>query len=331
MNGGGRAVRIERHQRSTRSDWLGSSIAVTAQRLWFAVLALAAVSVGCTAIAPPGPQASMPTIGSSSRPEPVIEPDLPPSPPVVMRADLAAHQRVMRADGSEFTMRYSSAVFDPRWLDLQFSAGWEHEEQANADTEALLFFTGPTYERQPGRHELGIALHGDLLLGNGEWRAGNNAAAAQRAYLAITSAGELEFGYGRLLPEQRHHYRIFIGGLHALINTTQAAPETYKGVYSRLSLADVRIIYAGRADGQLELIETADGLHVDDLRAFAAQQGYVAVYLPDHASKSRFIVPGIKLWSEQQALWVSGGDLSITPLPFMLKAQPTSAWFSAPP
>ena len=86
-----------------------------------------------------------------------------------------------------------------------------------------------------------------------------------------------------------------------------------------------------RADGQLELIETADGLHVDDLRAFAAQQGYVAVYLPDHASKSRFIIPGIKLWSEDQALWVSGGDLSITPLPFMLKAVPTPAWLSASP
>ena len=304
---------------------------MTAHRFWLAVLALAAASAGLMALHGLQLPHSKPAMEPAANPQPPVPQKLPSQPTVVMRADLEAQQRVMRADGSEFTLHYSSAVLDPRWLDLMFSEGWEHEEQANVDPDALLFFTGPTYERQPGRNDLGIALHGDLLLANGEWRAGNNAAASQRAYMAITSGGELEFGYGRLLPEQRHRYRVFIGGLHALINTIEEAPPAYKGVYRTLSLADVRILYAGRADGQLELIETADGLHVDDLRAFAAQQGYVAVYLPDHASKSRFIVPGIKLWSEDQALWVSGGDLSITPLPFMLKAVPTPAWLSASP
>ena len=36
------------------------------------------------------------------------------------------------------------------------------------------------------------------MLANGQWDAGNRAAARQRAYWAITTGGELEFGYGRL-------------------------------------------------------------------------------------------------------------------------------------
>ena len=266
--------------------------------------------------------------------EPIWPRLVPPpllAPAAVMAFEPEASERVLRPDGSEFTLRYSRVVLEPAWLDLEFSSGWEHEPRANTDSSALLFFTGPTYERQPRRNELGIALHGDLLLANGEWRAGNQAAARQRAFMAITHAGELQFGYGRLTPQNRHQYRLFVGGLHALTNTVLASPASYSGVYERLSMADVRILYAWRPDERLELIETADGVHAQDLLAFAAQRRFKAVYLPDHASKSRFIVPGRKLWSEEQALWVSGGDLSITPLPFMLKAVPTTAWQEARP
>ena len=81
---------------------------------------------------------SKPAMEPAANPQPPVPQKLPPQPTVVMRADLEAQQRVMRADGSEFTLHYSSAVLDPRWLDLMFSEGWEHEEQANVDPDALL-------------------------------------------------------------------------------------------------------------------------------------------------------------------------------------------------
>ena len=47
------------------------------------------------------------------------------------------------------------------------------------------------------------------MLANGHWDAGNRAAARQRAYWAITTGGELEFGYGRLPDEADGRYRVF--------------------------------------------------------------------------------------------------------------------------
>ena len=123
--------------------------------------------------------------------------------------------RLLRPSGREITVRYAAVVADPQWVDVAFYGGWERELEANEDSSALAFVTGPTYERQQGFNDLGIALHGDLVLANGQWDAGNRAAARQRAYWAITTGGELEFGYGRLPAEADGRYRVFVGGLHA--------------------------------------------------------------------------------------------------------------------
>ena len=230
--------------------------------------------------------------------------------------------RLTRSDGSEILLEYCSSILDPRWIDLEFFGGWNREDEANVDPDALLFFSGPTFEKEAGRGEFDMALHGDLLMSNGLWPAGNRAAARGRAHIAIKHDGELVFGYGELNPERMSRYRLFVGGLHALSNSQQSPPESYTGVYGTMKLADVRIIYALRADGDLEIIETADGVHFDDLRRFVDQRRFVAAYLPDHASKSRLIVPGVRRWSEEQAVWVSGGKPSITQLPFMLRVLP---------
>ena len=42
--------------------------------------------------------------------------------------------------------------------------------EANDDTDALLFTSGPTFARGQGNGELGMRLHGDLMMANGTWR-----------------------------------------------------------------------------------------------------------------------------------------------------------------
>ena len=271
-------------------------------------------------------QAELPAVISDMLAEP--EPPPPPPPP---REDLVRFHPdrnldLLRPDGTNVSIGYHSAVVDPRWIDVEFFGGWNREMDANEDTDALLFTSGPTFARGRGNGELGMRLHGDLMLANGTWRAGNLTAARERAWMGITRDGALEFGYGPLTPELEQNLRMFIGGLHAFTNTTRVAPETYEGVYGEMHLADVRIVYGLRADGKLELVETADGVHFRDLKHFVEQKGFLAAYLPDHASKSRLIIPGTRPWSQEQAVWVSGGKPSITQMPFLLRVTPTREW-----
>ncbi|RPG11163.1 MAG: hypothetical protein CBE01_002135 [Planctomycetaceae bacterium TMED241] len=271
-------------------------------------------------------QAELPAVISDMLAEP--EPPPPPPPP---REDLVRFHPdrnldLLRPDGTSVSIGYHSAVVDPRWIDVEFFGGWNREMDANEDTDALLFTSGPTFARGRGNGELGMRLHGDLMLANGTWRAGNLTAARERAWMGITRDGALEFGYGPLTPELEQNLRMFIGGLHAFTNTTRVAPETYEGVYGEMHLADVRIVYGLRADGKLELVETADGVHFRDLKHFVEQKGFLAAYLPDHASKSRLIIPGTRPWSQEQAVWVSGGKPSITQMPFLLRVTPTREW-----
>ena len=276
-------------------------------------------------------QTPLPTVISTILSEP--EPPPPPPPP---RADLMRFHpdrtlELLRPDGSSVSIGYHSAVLDPLWINVEFFGGWNREMEANNDSDALLFTSGPTFARGRGNGELGMRLHGDLMLANGTWRSGNLTAARERAWMGITHDGALEFGYGPLTPELEQQLRLFIGGLHAFTNTTRDAPETYEGVYGEMRLADVRIVYGLRADGKLELVETADGVHFQDLKHFVEQKGFLAAYLPDHASKSRLIIPGTRPWSEEQAVWVSGGKPSITQMPFLLRVTPTREWVDRQP
>ena len=271
-------------------------------------------------------QAELPAVIGEMLAEP--EPPRPPPPPreELVRFHPDRSLELLRPDGTSVSIGYHSAVVDPRWIDVEFFGGWNREMDANDDTDALLFTSGPTFARGRGNGELGMRLHGDLMLANGTWRAGNLTAARERAWMGITRDGALEFGYGPLTPELEQDLRMFIGGLHAFTNTTRVAPETYEGVYGEMHLADVRIVYGLRVDGKLELVETADGVHFRDLKHFVEQKGFLAAYLPDHASKSRLIIPGTRPWSQEQAVWVSGGKPSITQMPFLLRVTPTREW-----
>ena len=273
-----------------------------------------------------------------SRPEPIsrLVPDVEPPPPPPARDRLTRFLpdqtlNVLRSDGTSINIGYTSVVVDPRWTTVEFFGGWNRELDANDDEEALLFTSGPTFAHGSGNGDLAMRLHGDLMLANGLWPADNRAAAAERAWVGISRAGELEYGYGSLTAELEERLRVFIGGLHAFTNTTQEAPASYAGVYGEMRLADVRIVYGIRPDGQLEIVETADGVLFSDLKIFVKYKGFLASFLPDHASKSRLIVPGKRPWSHEHAVWVSGGRPSITQMPFLLKIRPSQDWYDRQP
>ena len=277
-------------------------------------------------------KAAGPLPQSISRLVPQIEPPLPPpARDQLTRFRLTQTLDLLRSDGTRISIGFTSVIVDPRWTTFEFFAGWNRELEANVDKEALLFTSGPTFARGSGIGNLDMRLHGDLMLANGLWPAGNRAAAAGRAWVGISHSGDLEFGYGPLTSELEKRLRVFIGGLHAFTNTTQEAPETYSGVYGEMRLADVRIVYGIRPDGQLELVETADGVLFSDLKNFVSSKGFLASFLPDHASKSRLIVPGKRPWSYEHAVWVSGGKPSITQMPFLLKIRPSQEWYDRQP
>ncbi len=269
---------------------------------------------------------------SISRLAPQIEPPIPPPARDQLTRFLPNQTLdVHRSDGTSISIGYTSVIVDPRWTTIEFFGGWNREMEANIDEEALLFTSGPTFARASSNGGLAMRLHGDLMLANGLWPSDNRAAAAERAWVGISRAGELEYGYGSLTAEHEERLRVFIGGLHAFTNTTQEAPPSYAGVYGEMRLADVRIVYGIRPDGQLELVETADGVLFSDLKTFVVDKGFLASFLPDHASKSRLIVPGKRPWSHEHAVWVSGGKPSITQMPFLLKIRPSQDWYERQP
>ena len=142
---------------------------------------------------------------------------------------------------------------------------------------------------------------GDLKLGDRIWRGPNRSAARQRAFLGIRYDGRVDFGFGELTPEREKLYDTFIGGLHSIYNDLEPEPPDYKGAYSismgqqiRYFLPRIRVIYGLRGDGRVAMLMSRDGLTLEQTKALARERGFVAAYMPDHASKSRFIIPGVK-------------------------------------
>ena len=235
------------------------------------------------------------------------------------------------ADGVPFRYQPDASVyaldFDPREVQLQLFEGWDREQEAFADRQALAFISGPMYERhvdEKGR-EITVPL-GDLKLGDRIWRGRNRTAARQRAFVGIRRDGGVEFGYGELTADRARRFDSFIGGLHSVYNDLEQPPAAYKGAYSismgqqiRYFLPRIRMVIGLRPDGRLEVLMSRDGLTLEQTRSLARQRGLRAAYLPDHASKSRFIIPGLKGFSATDANWISGGATSFVHVPYLLR------------
>lgn len=236
-----------------------------------------------------------------------------------------------RADGQPFRYLANDSVyaldFDPRKVQLQLFEGWDREQAAFADRQALAFFSGPMYERHvdEGGREITVPL-GDIKLGSQIWSGRNRTAARQRAFVGVRRDGGVEFGYGELTAERARRFDTFIGGLHSVYNDLEQPPATYRGAYSismgqqiRYLLPRIRMVIGLRPDGRLEVLMSRDGLTLEQTRSLARQRGLRAAYLPDHASKSRFIIPGQKGFSTADANWISGGATSFVHVPYMLR------------
>ncbi len=253
-----------------------------------------------------------------------IAPPLPePSPP--------AEQQQPAASGEAFRYLPDDEVyaldFDPRQVQLDLLEGWDREQDAYDDSAALAYVSGPMYERHvnDSGQEITVPL-GDLKLGARVWRGRNRTAARQRAFIGIRRDGQVDFGYGELTPERAAQYDTFVGGLHSIYNDLEAPPSSYRGAYSismgqqiRYYLPRIRMVMGLRADGRLEVLMSRDGLTLEQTKALARKRGLQAAYLPDHASKSRLIIPGVKGFSEADANWISGGATSFVHVPYMLR------------
>ena len=250
----------------------------------------------------------------------------PPLPEQRRRGDLD-----LPADGLAFRYRPNDEVYaldmDPRKVRIDLLEGWDREQDAFRDSAALAYVSGPMYERHvnaSGR-EITVPL-GDLKLGSRIWRGRNRTAARQRAFIGIRHDGRVDFGYGELTPERAALYDTFIGGLHSVYNDLESPPPEYRGAYSismgqqiRYYLPRIRMVMGLRGDGRLEVLMSRDGLTLEQTKALARERGLRTAYLPDHASKSRFIIPGVKGFNQEDANWISGGATSFVHVPYMLR------------
>ena len=217
--------------------------------------------------------------------------------------------------------------FDPRKVRLGLLEGWDREQDAYEDSAALAYVSGPMYERHidNGGQEITVPL-GDLKFGQKVWQGRNRTASRQRAFVGIKRDGGVDFGYGELTAERAEIYDMFVGGLHSVYNDLNEPPDSYKGAYSismgqriRYYLPRIRMIYGLRSDGRLEMLMSRDGLTLEQTRELARRRGLVAAYMPDHASKSRLIIPGVKGFTEEDANWISGGATSFVHVPYLLR------------
>ena len=178
----------------------------------------------------------------------------------------------------------------------------DREQDAYEDLAALAYVSGPMYERHidSAGQEITVPL-GDLKFGARVWKGRNRTASRQRAFVGIRHDGSVDFGYGELTEERSQTYDTFIGGLHSLYNDLEEPPASYQGAYSksmgqriRYYLPRIRMVMGLRDDGKLEVLMSRDGLTLEQTKDLSCRRGYLASYMPDHASKSRFIIPGVK-------------------------------------
>ena len=260
-----------------------------------------------------------------------LAPGTPEPPRSVADAESA---REKSSDGKAFHYLPDDEVYaldlDPRRVRFGLLEGWDREQDAFEDIAALAYVSGPMYERHvdSSGQEITVPL-GDLKFGSKVWKGRNRTASRQRAFVGIRKDGTVDFGYGELTEQRSKLYDTFIGGLHSLYNDLEAPPESYKGAYSismgqriRYYLPRIRMVMGLREDGHLEILMSRDGLTLEQTKEMARRRGYLAAYMPDHASKSRFIIPGTKGFTEEDANWISGGATSFVHVPYLLRLSP---------
>ncbi len=220
-------------------------------------------------------------------------------------------------------------IFDTRKVNFGIIKGLGRELEAYNDEKRLAYFSGPMYEETVESNSKKVIYPlGDMKFGRKMVMSRNRAAAIERAYIGIKYNGIIHFSYGELTSKRARVYKTFIGGLHSIYNDIEAEPLSYKGAYDlnlsqkiRYYLPRVRMLYGLRNDGRLEVLMSKRGLTLEETTALARKRNLVAAYLPDHASKSRLIVPKLKSYSEQNDRWNKTDRISDKSTPYMINIQ----------
>ena len=217
--------------------------------------------------------------------------------------------------------------FDPHHVRIDLLEGWGREQDAYRDTSALAYVSGPRYEKRIDNSNQYIAVPlGELKLEQQVWRNYSHVGFRQQAFIGIRHNGSIEFGYGELTQERMKHYDTFIGGLHSIYNKLKVLPPNHIGAHNtsigqRIGYrpSRIRVIFGLLANGRIEILMSRNRLTLEETRDLAQRRSYLAAYMPDHASKSRFIIPGVKGFAEENNNWISEKSTSFAHVPYMLR------------
>ncbi|MBM3269679.1 MAG: hypothetical protein FJZ01_18770 [Candidatus Sericytochromatia bacterium] len=192
------------------------------------------------------------------------------------------------------------AQINPRSVRLDLARGWDQETSAFHDNHALLYFTGPFFEERKGQNDYDARAIGDLYF-YGDLTPASEASrpfADRRYYLAITRKRRVDFGYGGWKRGYERKYRVFVGGLGFLYDSSGELPRSgYSDPYGNLkqrlheAVPRERLIVGRNKRGQLVVLKTPPRTTPKAAR-IAREEGLLEAYYVDQGNKARFIVPG---------------------------------------
>lgn len=218
---------------------------------------------------------------------------------VPMRAQIVS--LVPRAPESTFKLvthhGVLAAIIDPHRIRIDLDRGWNVEQTAFKDNSALLYFTGPFFEEQPGygydARTIGDTyFYGQLTLADHDSRG----FAERRYYMALTKGGRIEFGYGGWQPGYADRYNVFVGGMGYLYAPDPPPPDysnPYSGLTQRIhdAIPRERLVVGKDGQGHLVVIKTPPTMTAGAIKV-AKSLGLVEAYFLDQGNKARFIAPG---------------------------------------
>ena len=198
--------------------------------------------------------------------------------------------------------RFYAAHIDPSKATFHMVRGWGQEDKAFHDHSGGVYTSGPMFDGWMASDRGTVHAMGDVYSDGQLTRSPNRAAAQQRAYVGFNNqTGKAEFGYGEFKEGMQGRYNAFVGGLYSIYNDTQSKPDSYKDPYAtslsqrvHFQMPRPRMVFGLKSDGTFEVLETKGRMLMPQVEAEARRRGYVAAYMPDHGTKSRFIVPGKK-------------------------------------
>jgi len=192
------------------------------------------------------------------------------------------------------------AEINPRSVRLDLARGWDVEQAAFLDENALLYFTGPFFEEQKGHNNYEARAIGDLYF-YGQLTLASAASrpfADRRYHFGITKRRRAQFGFGGWKRSYDRKFRVFVGGLGFLYDERGQTPhERYSDPYATFkqrlheAVPRERLIVGRDKAGRLMVLKTPPRTTAK-AAAIARDEGLIEAYYVDQGNKARFIVPG---------------------------------------